>query len=128
MYRNEVSFIWFRGMWLVATHFIVDMDTGKQSIRSYDGAFFMGNHIKRTMVMWESVIPADYEEIFTHAPEPAMRQEEYRMFLDMQEKADRQRRRAEAEAARRGTELFLKVLFFGVVLGLVTYGLYLIPT
>lgn len=128
MYRNEVSFIMFRGMWLVATHFIVDLQTGKQNIRSYDGAFFVGNNINRTMVMWESEKPATYEEIYEHAPEPCMRQEDYRIYLDMQEKVSRQYAKAQAEAARKGTEWFLKGLVILLGAALVVYSLHLIPT
>lgn len=127
MYRNEVSFVWFRGMWLVATHFIVDLDTGKQSIRSYDGAFFVGNNITRTMAMWESEAPADYEDIVIHAPEPTMRQEDYRLFLRMQEAAERNMRITEAEATRRGNRLFFKVLVFILLSGLLAYVAYLDP-
>lgn len=127
MYRNEVSFVWFRGMWLVATHFIVDLTTGKQSIRSYDGAFFVGNNITRTMVMWESETPADYEEIVIHAPEPTMRQEDYRLFLRMQEAAERNMRITEAEATRRGTRLFFKASVFILLSGLLAYVIYLDP-
>lgn len=127
MYRNEVSFVWFRGMWLVATHFIVDLTTGKQSIRSYDGAFFVGNNITRTMAMWESETPADYEDIVVHAPEPTMRQEDYRLFLRMQEAAERNMRITEAETTRRGTRLFFKVLVFILLSGLLAYVVYLDP-
>lgn len=127
MYRNEVSFVWFRGMWLVATHFIVDLTTGKQSIRSYDGAFFVGNNITRTMAVWESETPADYEDIVVHAPEPTMRQEDYRLFLRMQEAAERNMRITEAEAARRGTGLFFKALVFILLSGLLAYAIYLDP-
>lgn len=117
----------FRGMWLVATHFIVDLTTGKQSIRSYDGAFFVGNNITRTMAVWESETPADYEDIVVHAPEPTMRQEDYRLFLRMQEAAERNMRITEAEAARCGTGLFFKALVFILLSGLLAYAIYLDP-
>lgn len=117
MFQNNVSFVKTEWGWLLSSNVVTNLETGNNSIRSYLGAFFMGNKLQRTKAQWESEKPATLDEIALHAPQPYISQEEYERKQDELHARWIKQRTEERQAVRKGSKiLFTTILVVTVII------------